>query len=151
MRPTCSLSQPSQPPTLHHYRTLDFVQKTLHLGATLLETQHGQNEYAQDKRSGVLVARSAGCHATPRRADLSLHNQTISLRATPACCKFADFSPLHYQHRSVSSQYKPRYRLGAFRWASGQFGIIPKARACILESRPGIIGDEERPFAKGFI
>ena len=48
--------------------TLDLVQETLHLGATLLATQDGLNEYARDKRPGLLVPRSVGCHATPRRS-----------------------------------------------------------------------------------
>ena len=48
--------------------TLGVVQKTLHLGATLLATQDGLNEYARDKRPGLLVPHFAGCHATPRRS-----------------------------------------------------------------------------------
>ena len=35
--------------------TLDYVQKTLHLGALLLATQDGQSEYARDERFGLLV------------------------------------------------------------------------------------------------
>ena len=48
--------------------TLDFVQKALHLGATLPATQDGLDEYARDKRPGLLVPHSAGCHATPQRS-----------------------------------------------------------------------------------
>ena len=35
--------------------TLDYVQKTLHLGALLLATYDGRSEYARDERSGLLV------------------------------------------------------------------------------------------------
>ena len=48
--------------------TLDFVQKTLHLGATLLATQDCLNEYARDKRPSLLVPHSACCHPTPQRS-----------------------------------------------------------------------------------
>ena len=44
--------------------TLDYVQNTLHLGAMLLATQDGHNEYARDKRPGLLVPHFAGCYAT---------------------------------------------------------------------------------------
>ena len=47
--------------------TLDYVQKTLHLGALLLATQDDRSEYARDERSGLLVLLSARCAATPRR------------------------------------------------------------------------------------
>ena len=48
--------------------TLDYVQKTLHLGALLLATQDGRSEYARDERSGLLVLPSARCAATPYRS-----------------------------------------------------------------------------------
>ena len=44
--------------------TLDYAQKTLHLGAVLLATQDGQNGYARDKRPGLLVLHSVSCSAT---------------------------------------------------------------------------------------
>ena len=47
--------------------TLDYVHKTLHLGALLLATQDDRSEYARDERSGLLVLLSARCAATPRR------------------------------------------------------------------------------------
>ena len=72
--------------------TLDYVPKTLHLGAMLLATQDGQNEYARDKRPGLLVPHFAGCFAIPRRNRPSLTNQTCSLHGTPACCKFASLA-----------------------------------------------------------
>ena len=78
--------------------TLGFVQKTLHVGATLLATQDGLNEYARDKKPGLLVPHSAGCNATLQRSrSRSLNSQTCSLRATPACCKIC-------QHSSASIQ-----------------------------------------------
>ena len=43
--------------------TLDFVQNTMHPGATILPSQDGLNEYARDYRPGFLVP-----HATPRRS-----------------------------------------------------------------------------------
>ena len=48
--------------------TLDYVQKTLHLGAMLLATQDGRYEYARDKRPGLMVLHSASCHATLQRS-----------------------------------------------------------------------------------
>ena len=45
---------------------LDFVQKTLHLGATLLATEDGLNEYPRHRMPGLLVPHSASCHATPK-------------------------------------------------------------------------------------
>ena len=48
--------------------TLDYVQKTLHLGAMLIATQDGKNEYARDKRPGGFVTHVAGCYAAPRRS-----------------------------------------------------------------------------------
>ena len=40
--------------------TLDYVQKTLYLGALLLATQDGRSEYARDERSGLLALHFAG-------------------------------------------------------------------------------------------
>ena len=88
--------------------TLDYVQKTLHLGALLLATQDGRSEYARDERSGLLVLPSARCAATPQGSDPSLNNQTCSLRAKPACCDFARLAIRISQHRSASSKRKPR-------------------------------------------
>ena len=48
--------------------TLDYVQKTLYLGALLLATQDGRSEYARDERSGLLILPSASCAATSQRS-----------------------------------------------------------------------------------
>ena len=57
--------------------TLDFVQKTLHLGAMLLATQDGRYEYVRDKRPGLQVPHSAGCHATPQRSPPKPHQPDL--------------------------------------------------------------------------
>ena len=46
---------------------MDYVQKTLHLGALPLATQDSRTEYARDERSGLLVLPSASRSATPQR------------------------------------------------------------------------------------
>ena len=76
-------------------KTLDYVQKTLHIGAMLLATQDGRYKYVRDKRPGSRVPQSAGCHATPQRSRPTPHQQTCSLRASPACCTFAGLSLIH--------------------------------------------------------
>ena len=48
--------------------TLEYVQKTLHLGAMLLATQDSQNEYARDKRPGLLILHSNSFSATLQRS-----------------------------------------------------------------------------------
>ena len=48
--------------------TLEYVQKTLHLGVFFLATQDGRSEYARDGSSGSLVLPYASCPATPRRS-----------------------------------------------------------------------------------
>ena len=88
--------------------TLDYVQKTLHLGALLLATQDGRSEYARDERSGLLVLLSARCAATQQRSDPSFNNRSCSLRAKPACCDFASLVLRISQHRSASSKREPR-------------------------------------------
>jgi len=104
--------------------TLDYVQKTLHLGALLLATQDGRSEHARDERSGLLVLLSARCAATQQRSDPSLNNQTCSLRAKPACCDFASLALRISQHRSARSKRTPRYRLCTIFGASDPLGII---------------------------
>ena len=57
--------------------TLDYVQKTLHLGAMLLSTQDGQNECARDKRPGLLVPYFAGFYTTPRKSRPNPHRTDL--------------------------------------------------------------------------
>ena len=134
----CQRSESSSPSSGDHYNseeagasclsprkaTLDYVQKTLHLGFLLLATQDGRSEYARDERSGLLVLLSAGCAATPQRSDPSLNNQTCSLRAKPACCDVASVALRTSQHRSARSKRTPRYRLCTIFGASDPLGII---------------------------
>ena len=89
--------------------TLDYVQKTLHLGALLLATQDGRSEYARDERSSLLILAPLPVALQLRRgADPTLNNQTCSLRAKPACCDFASLALRISQHRSASSKREPR-------------------------------------------
>ena len=57
--------------------TLEYVQKMLRLGALLLATQDGQNEYARDKRPGFWVPHFAGCYTTPRRSRPKPHRPDL--------------------------------------------------------------------------
>ena len=109
---TTTTARRQGPPVGRHARgtwtaTLDYVQKTLHLGALLLATQDGRSEYARDERSGLLVLLSARCAATQQRSDPSLINQICSLRAKPACCDFATLALRISQHRSARSKRTP--------------------------------------------
>ena len=102
-----------------------------------------------------------------READQRLISQTCLLRATRAYCKFASFvlrtppsiapriarasldtalSPASRDlPRALPDMQLPRLFFGA----SGTSGIL--ALACILDSRPRIISDEESPFVEDFM
>ena len=115
--------------------TLDFVQKTLHFGATLLGTHDGLNEYARDRRPGLLVPHFAGCHATPRRIrpkppqpDVFAPRYASMLKTLPASrSAFTSTAP---RAASASLGYAPVPSLVLL--ASPD--LCPRAR--ILESRP---------------
>ena len=79
---------------------LDYMQKTLHLGALLLATQDGESEYARDERSGL----------SPLPVALQL-------------CRGADPSPNTRPARSALSQHA--VTLPALRFAS--HSIAPPA------------------------
>ena len=71
----------------------------------------------------------------PEGADPSITDQTCLLRATPAYCDFARLALRISQHRSPSSQHKPRYRLCTV------FLVLPTSselcpRAYVRESNP---------------
>ena len=101
--------------------TLDSVQKTLNVGATLRAIQDGLNEYVRDKRPGVLVPHSAGCNATPQRSrSKSLNSQTCFLRATPSCSKLTSTAP-----RAASESLGTATVLSFF-GDFGQPGIFPQ-------------------------
>ena len=76
--------------------TLYFVQKTRYLGATLLGTLEGRDEYTRNKRQGWLVLHFASCSATlqrsrpkPQQADLFAIRQHVARsptsRTAPLC------------------------------------------------------------------
>ena len=96
--------------------TLEFVQKTLHLGAMLLATQDGQNEYARDKRPGLLVPHFAGCYATPRRSRPRPQQPDLFAPRYASMLKICQPRAPHLKTRSASSQRKPRYCLCLFFW-----------------------------------
>ena len=126
--------------------TLDYVQKTLHLGVLLLATQDGRSDYTRDERSGLLVLPSPRCAATPQRSDPSLNNQTCSLRAKPACCDFARLALRISQHRSASSKRKPRYGLSIFFWGFRTAQNYAPGQAYWNED--GIISSHDSPFCR---
>ena len=130
--------------------TLDYVQKTLHLGALLLATQDGRSGYARDERAGLLVLLSARCAATQQRSDPSLNNQTCSLRAKPACCDFASLVHRISQHRSASSKREPRSPSQHFFWYIRPAWHYAPRQAYWNED--GILSDHSSPkccFAEG--
>ena len=127
------------------WTTLDFVQKALQHGATLLATQDGRTctpetpGQACGSRTLPVVTQLRG------GADPSLNSQTCWLRATPACCKFSSLALRIYQHSYASSQRKPRCHLCPFFWC---FRRLRKfALAFILDSRPRV--RRRRPVWRG--
>ena len=104
--------------------TLDYVQKTLHLGALLLASQDDQSEYARDERSGLLVLLSARCAATPRRGAI----QASSTRpARSALSQHAVTLPAsRFASHSIAphAASAPRYRLCTIFGASDPLGTI---------------------------
>ena len=75
--------------------TLDLVQKTMHLGATLLATQAGLNEYARDKRLGLLVLHSASCQATLQRGLLKPQQSDLFALPYASMLQFRQPRALH--------------------------------------------------------
>ena len=117
--------------------TLDYVQKTLHLGAMLLATQDGRNEYARDKRPGLVFphfcrllcnAAKEPTQASPTRLVRSALRQHVVL--LPAS------RSAFYKHRSATSQRKSRSvsPLHLFWAACDEFGIIPQGRHTEIET-----------------
>ena len=100
-----------------------------------------------------------------READTSLNSQTCSLRATPACCKFASLALritstapraaiANLDIASVSCTsglaqssdgHATTFDLWCFRQVRN-FSLV-----CTLDSIPRIISDEESPFAEEFM
>ena len=138
-------------------------------------TSERRSSRFQDGRTSAPETRSQAClprsqpayfSTAPRRAGTCLNSQTCSLRATPACCNSVSLALRIYQHSSASSQRKPRYRLCLpYLWACPQLCLTCNriclcwffrqvrnfALACILDSRPRIICDEDSPFAEDFM
>ena len=131
--------------------TLDFVQKTLHLGATLLATQDGLIEHARDKRPGLLVLPSASCRATLQRSRPKPQQPDLFAPLYASMLQICQPRALHFTSTSsASTQRTSRYRLCTFFFVlQASPGLCP--RAGILESRPWIISDKECPFAEGSI
>ena len=101
---------------------MDFVQKTVHLGATLPAIQDGLEEYTSDKRPGVLVLHSVTCHATSQRSRPKPKRPNVG-SALRQCVQHLPASALRvFQHSSANSQHKPRYRLCPFFCAPGHSG-----------------------------
>ena len=69
--------------------TLDYVQKTLHLGALHLATQHSRPSRHETRGPACWSCTLPVETQLRKGADPSLNNQTCSLRGTPACCTFA--------------------------------------------------------------
>ena len=65
----------------------------------------------------------------PQKSDLSLNNQTCSLRAKPACRDFASLALRISQHRSASSKRTPRYRLCTIFGPPTRSELFPRAFA----------------------
>ena len=128
--------------------TWDYVQKTLHLGAMLLDP--GRPERVRPRQEARLVG-PALCRllcnpakeptqAPPTRLNRSALRQHVA--RLPAS-------------RSTSNNTAPRTASASLGTASVLLLVFQTSlklcpRACIMESRPSIISDEERLFAEGF-
>ena len=114
---------------------LDYVQKTLHLGAMLLATQDGQNEYARDKRPGLMVLHSASCSATlqrsrpkPQQPDLfAPHYASMLYICQPRALHFTS-TALRAARASFGTASAP------FFGASDQLRIMPQGRHTGIET-----------------
>ena len=134
---TTTTAKPQGPPVGRRARgtwtaTLDDVQKTLHLGAMLLATQDGQNEYARHKRPGVLVPHFAGCYVTPRRSRLKPHRPDLSAPRYASMLYFRQPRAPHltalFREQPAQASVPPQPLFGASGQpvfgASGQPGIV---------------------------
>ena len=116
--------------------TLDYVQKTLHLGALLLGNQDGRNEYARDGRSGLLVPHFAVCYTTPRRSRPKHHRPDLfapRYASMPASC-------------SASNSIAPRAASANLGTASApSFRCFRPARSYAQGIHTGIASRDKRP------
>ena len=137
---TTTTAKPQGPPVGRRARgtwtaTLDDVQKTLHLGAMLLATQDGQNEYARHKRPGVLVPHFAGCYVTPRRSRLKPHRPDLS---APRYASMLYFRQPRAPHLTASLCEQPAQALVTplqlCFCASDQLGVMPQGIHTGIES-----------------
>ena len=94
--------------------TLDYMQKTRHLGAMLLATQDGRNEYARDMRPRLLVPHFADCYASPRRSRPKLHHLDCFAPRDASMLQCFQPRPPHLTTQLAISQRKPRYCLCPF-------------------------------------
>ena len=130
--------------------TLDFVQKTLHLGATFLGTLDGLDEYTRDKRSGLLALHSASCSATLQRSRPKSQQPDLFAPRYTSMLYVCQPRALHFTSTAL------RAASASLGTVSAPFLVLPTSselcpRVCILESRPWIISDQESPFAEGSI
>ena len=114
---------------------MDYVQKTLHVGALLLATQDGQNEYARDKRSGLLVPLFAGCYTTPRRSRPKHHRPDLF---APRYASMLNFCQPRAPHLTALLREQPAQAsippLHLLFGASDQLGAMPQGIHTGLES-----------------
>ena len=114
----------------------------------LLATQDGQNEYARDKKPGLLVPHFAGCYATPRRSRPKPHQPDLFAPRSASMLQFCQPRALHFTSTA------PRAASASLGTASAPFfRVLPPSselcpRAGILESRPWISSDQESPFCR---
>ena len=124
--------------------TLDYVQKTLNLGALLLATQDGQNENARDKRPGLMVPHFAGCYTTPRRNPPKPHRPDLF---APRYASMLCFCQPRTPHLTASLRAQPAqasvpppYLIFG---ASDQLGAMPQGMHTGIESprqEAGLLG-----------
>ena len=125
--------------------TLDFVQKTLHLGATRLGTLDGLDEYTRDKRPGLLALHSASCSATLQRSRPKPQQPDL-------------LAPRYASMLYICQPRAPHFTSNAPRAASASQGTVSAplfwcfrpgqnyAPGQAYWKRDGIISDQERPF-----
>ena len=113
---------------------LRLVQKTLHLGAMLLVTQDGKNEYARDKRPGLLIPHFAGCCAAPQRSRPKPHQPDLFGPRYGSMLQFCQPRAPHLtaslREQPAQASVPPQPLFGASGQpgfgASGQPGIMPQ-------------------------
>ena len=114
--------------------TLEYVQ-TLHLGALLLATQDGQNEYARDEGSGLLVPHFDGCYTTPRRSRPKQHRPDLF---DPPYASMLYFCQPRAPHLTASLREQPAQAsvppLHLLFGASDQLGVMPQGIHAGIES-----------------